>query len=408
MESRYGFWSKGLRLAAFWLLLLSFSTRAVAGSADDLSARLDKVVDDAINENKIVGTVVIVARDGQVIYQRAAGYADREAGTPVESNTIFRFASLTKPLVSVAIMRLVEWGFIRLDDPVSRFLPYFTPRLKNGDPATITIRQLLTHTAGLNYGFLELITGPYHLLKISDGLDDVHITLEENMRRLAEAPLLYTPGEDWGYSLATDVLGAVIERVMHVPLDSAIFELVTGPLFMIDTEFYATQPWRLATPYADGLLKPVRMTEPYELNYGIGKIVYSPGRATDPTAYGSGGGGAVGTARDYIRFLEGLRTGHMPILRKSTLDLMKQNATGDLNINLKGKGWGFGLGFAVLLDPEAADSPMHAGSIEWSGVYGNTWWVDPEAGLSVVVLTNTAIEGMTGKFPNNIKTEVYK
>ncbi|HTN82361.1 MAG TPA: serine hydrolase domain-containing protein, partial [Sorangium sp.] len=167
---------------------------AAAPRGDEpLQRRLDAVVEAATAEGRIVGAVVVVARDGQVVYRRAAGFADREAGRPVREDTVFRLASMTKPIVSAAALALVDAGALGLDDPVTKWLPSFSPRLADGRAATITVRHLLTHTAGLNYTFMEPPDGPYHRERVSDGLDQPGLSLEENLARIAKAPLLFEP-----------------------------------------------------------------------------------------------------------------------------------------------------------------------------------------------------------------------
>ncbi|MGE8355349.1 MAG: serine hydrolase domain-containing protein, partial [Microvirgula sp.] len=217
---------------------------------NDLSARIDLVIDQALRGQRLVGAVVLVAQDGRLRHQRAAGLADREAGRPMSADTLFRLASVSKPIVSTAAMVLVAQQRLALDAPVTRWLPDFQPRLADGAAARITPRQLLSHTAGLGYRFLEADSdGPYARAGISDGMDRSGITLAENLRRLAGVPLSYVPGSGWGYSLATDVLGALIERICNMPLAQAVRTLVTAPLGMDDTDFHAVDAGRLAAAY---------------------------------------------------------------------------------------------------------------------------------------------------------------
>jgi len=379
-----------------------------ASSRDSaLEARLDRVIAQAIDEHRIVGAVVIVAHRGTIVYREAHGLADREARRPMRVDTVHRLASLTKPLVGVAVLRLAEQGRLELDAPVTRWLPEFRPKLADGTRPTITLRQLLSHTAGLGYRFGEPPDGPYHRLGVSDGLDASGITLDDNLGRLAAAPLLAAPGTAWNYSLSYDVLGRVIEKVTRQDLETALRALVTGPLAMADTSFLAAHPERLATPYADGASEPVRMTGLHQQPFGASTVDFSPSRATDKTAYYSGGGGMVGTADDYIRFLEALRAGGAPLVSSSTAAQLGENAIGELQ-TFRGPGWGFGLIGAVLVDPAAAGEPGNAGSFDWGGAYGHSWWVDPSAEISVVALTNTAFEGMNGRFPRDLKAAVYE
>ena len=369
---------------------------------------LDAVMLDAVNSGYIVGATVIAAKDGEIVYRRAAGFADRETRRPMTENEVCRLASMTKPIVCVTALALIDDGRLGLEDPVTRWLPEFRPKLPDGREPVITVRHLLTHTAGLTYGFLEAEDGPYHRLGVSDGLDHSGLSLDENLRRIASAPLLFEPGTGWHYSVAIDVLGAVIERVSGMTLPDAVQRIVTGPLGMSSVRFVATADTVLATPYGDASPQPTRMTDPFSLRFGQSAIVYSPARAFDATAFPSGGVGMVGTAEDYLRFAEAIRTGGAGIIRPQTVVAMTSNAIGDLPVGAAGPGFGWGLGVAVLRDPAAAKSPVNAGAWNWSGVYGTNFWVDPAAGISVVALTNTAVAGMTGNFPIALRRAVYQ
>ncbi|NUP12826.1 MAG: beta-lactamase family protein [Polyangiaceae bacterium] len=371
-----------------------------------LEQRLDAVAQRAVDEHRIVGTVMVVAHRGEIVYRKAHGYADREAQQPMAVDTVHRFASLTKPIVAVALLRLADRGAVDLDAPVTNWLPEFRPRLADKTSPPITLRQLLTHTSGLGYRFAEPADGPYHKLGVSDGMDASGITLDENLRRLAEAPLLSAPGAAWNYSLSIDVLGRVIEKVTHQDLESAIRNLVTNPVGMKDTSFIATEPSRLATPYADGKPEPVRMTASFQNPFAASTVDFSPGRALDKGAYFSGGAGMVGTADDYLRLLEVLRTGGAPLLKEPTANALFDNAIGELD-TFRGPGWGFGLIGAVLVDPKLAKEHASAGSIDWGGAYGHTWSIDRAAELTIVVLTNTAFEGMIGKYPHEVREAIY-
>lgn len=337
------------------LVDVPFSSSGTVNRSNDapLADRLNLVIDRALARNRVVGTAILVARDGGIVFARAAGFADRENGQPVRADTIFRLASMTKPIVSAATLALAEQGKIHLDDPVTRWLPDFRPALSNGHRPTITVRHLLTHTAGLNYGFKESPDGPYHRVQVSDGLEQPGLAIDENLRRLASVPLLYPPGNIWHYSLAIDVLGEVVARASHASLPKMIAQLVTGPLAMKDTTFSVSDATRLATAYADAEPQPVRMNDP------------------------------------------------------ESIELMTKNAIGALPAPSLDPGWRFGLGFAVLEDPKPTASPRNPGSWRWGGVYGNSFWVDPAACLSVVALTNTAVAGMTGDFRDSVVRAVY-
>lgn len=360
-----------------------------------LGRRLDAAIDQAVSSGNIVGAVVLVARDGAVVYHRAAGFADREAKQPVTEDTIFRLASMTKPIVSAAALALVDEGKLRLEDPVAKWLPGFKPKLPNGKPAVITVRHLITHTSGIGYGFMQPPTGPYAKAKVSDGLGEPGLAWEENEKRLASVPLLFEPGAQFQYGLSIDVLGAVVSRAGGAPLGEVVRRTVTGPLDMKDTTFTVTEAQRprLAAPYADGT-PPKRMTEPYKMTGpGGAGITFSPARILDPKSYPSGGAGAAGTARDYLRFAEALRTGGAPVLKPETMQAMAQNQIGALKpFGQEGNAFGYGLG--IVLDPAAAKTPTGKGTLSWGGAYGTGFWVDPGAKLSVVIMTNNAASGM--------------
>lgn len=370
-----------------------------------LAARLDPILERAIAQQRIVGTVVMVARQGRVVYHRAAGFADREAGRAMQQDQLFRFASLTKPVVAVTALRLADQGQLDLQAPVSRYLPYFTTRLADGTPAVPTLAQLLSHTSGLHYGFGEERDGPYHQAGVSDGLDGATLTLEENLRRLAGVPLDFGPGSHWRYSLGLDVMGGVIAAATGLPLPAVVQREVSAPLALQDLTFHVTDPARLATAYRDGYPRPEPMSEPYLLPLPKGGILYSPARALSADAFASGGGGMQGSAGDYLAFLEALRQGKL--LQPASQRLFMEDQIPGLQRE-DAPGWGFSLGAAVLRDARLAKTPQTPGTLQWGGVYGNAWFIDPARELSVVILTNTAIAGMSGPFPDAIRDALYQ
>jgi CubicO group peptidase (beta-lactamase class C family) len=370
-----------------------------------LRQQVNRALESALAEHRIVGAVVLISRDGRMVYQRAIGMADREKRRPMTVNTIFRLSSVTKPIVSVAALKLIEQGKLSLNDPVSKWLPRFLPRLPNADVPEITIRELLTHTAGLGYKFQEKAGGPYHRANISDGFDDVRVGLDENLQHLANVLLLSEPGTEWRYSLSIDVLGAVIEKVSGQPLPSAIAELVTRPLGMRDTAFSVKQADRLAVPYYNADPAPKPMADPQAIPFGDGELVYSPSRALEAQPYPSGGAGMVGTAPDILRLLESVRKGGAPVLNESSAKSMMMNQIGKLPGPMPGTQFGFG--GAVVTNPAEAQAPYSPGTWTWGGIYGHTWFVDPAQNLTVVLLTNTALEGMMGKLTVDLRNAVY-
>ena len=382
---------------------------ANAVATDPMQARIDAALDSAINEQRLVGAVVLVARRGEVTYRRAVGLADREASLAMRPDALFRLSSVTKPITSAAALALVAQGRIGLDDPIARWLPEFQPTLADGTRVAITVRQLLSHTAGLGYGFLEAQGGgAYSRAGVCDGLENAPLSLEENIRRLATAPLLYRPGTDWGYSIATDVLGALIERVTETGLAEAIEQLVSKPLGLTDTRFQVVDRSRLTAAYLNAEPAPRRMqgVEVIEVFENTAGIRMDADRVLDDNAYASGGSGMVGTAGEFLVLLETLRQGGGALMPASLVKELGSVQTGQLELaNWPGRG--FGLGFTVLTDPQAAQTPESVGTWRLGGAFGHSWFVDPAQQLSVVAFTNTAFEGMFGQFTVDLCNAVY-
>lgn len=370
-----------------------------------VSSRLDSVIDRAVEERRLVGAVVLVGRGGRLVYRHAAGFADRESRLPMTDANIFLLASIAKLVVATAAMLLVERGELRVEDPVTRWLPQFAPRLPSGEAPVITIHHLLTHSAGLTYAFMDAAGQEYRRLGVSDGIDAPGPSLAENLHRIAAAPLVYAPGSGWCRSLSSDVLGAVLEAICRRTLPEVIAELVTDPLEIRDMGFRIVDPSRLVTHYADGSPEPVRMSALHTVRYGSASIQFAPRRLFDPRAYPSGGAGIAGTAHDVFRFLEALRQDGA-LLQPHTIARMMTAHVGP-HVQAEGPGWGCGYGGAVLVDPVAAASPQGAGSFQWGAVYGHKVFVDRMNQLTVVALTNTAFEGMSGRFTIELRDAVY-
>ncbi len=374
----------------------------------DVTSRLDAVVEPAIAEGRIVGAVVLVARDGEVVYERAAGFADREARKPVTCDTLFRIASFTKLIVSAAAMALVEHGVLALDEPVTRWIPEFQPALPDRRVPVITARHLLNHTAGLRYRMGEPQGGAYDRADVSDGMDQPGLSIDENLRRVASVPLSFEPGTAWAYSVAHDVLGEVLSRAAGESLPELVRWLVLRPLGMASTAFDVVDRSRLAIPYADEESRPVRMNEALHviLLQESMELRLSPARAFDRASYPSGGTGLISTARDFLTFLEALRNGGAPILSRASVAAMTSNAIGDVPADGRVDGWRFGFGTAVHTGTSAREMHLSPKSWEWGGVYGNRYWVDPQRRISAVALTNTAIAGMSGAFPEALRAAI--
>lgn len=366
-----------------------------AFSAERLS-RVDRAIQQYVDENRIAGAVVLVLRDGQPVYERAIGWSDKEAGRRMANDTIFRIASQTKALTSVAILSLVEEGKIGLNTAVSTFIPSFgkttVASRKDGGltfvPANrpITIRDLLTHTAGISYGTQNEVAALYEAEGLGPAAGYGWYTADkdepvcETMERLGSMPFVAQPGEAWVYGYNTDILGCVVERASGVPLDEFVRTRITGPLGMKDTRFFlpAEQRERLAAVYSSG--SDGRMTRAPEGPKGQGNYIEGPRKSF------SGGAGLLSTARDYARFLEMIRNGGelagVRILAPRTVALMATNQVGSLH---SATGLGFGLGFQTT-DRFGANGLDPQGAFGWAGAYGTIYRVDPEARLVLVMM----------------------
>ena len=348
----------------------------------DLATRVDGAINAALGA-RIVGCVVLVNRHGNVVFARAAGFADREAGRAMGRDAVFRLASITKPVVAACVLRMVDLGLIGLQDPVTRFLPDFRPLSPDGVERPITIHQLLTHTSGLTYAG----SGSY-----PRGLSGPLIPLDEVMRQIAAEPLAFAPGMAWEYGMSIDVLGAVVAAVNGSDVAGAVARHVTGPLGMADTLFGVADPARLAQPYRDGP-PPVRM----EGEVVVSDTPFSVPRILQPAPQ-SGGAGMAGTADDVMRLLEALRGDFLsPGLREAAF----ANQIGALR---RGDSKRFGYLGAITVEP---GTPMPLGAADWGGAWGHNWIVDPASETVIVVCTNTTYEGCNGPFREEVAAAVF-
>ena len=367
----------------------------------DMATRLDAAVKRALAENRIVGAVLIVRKDGRLVYETAQGLADREAGRAMTPDTIFRLSSLTKPIVAATILALADEGRLAPDDLVTRFLPDFRPQLADGSAPDVTIHHLLTHTSGLSSATILSAD------EQAAGVNRWRLGADEILARLAALPLLFAPGTGWSYGPGIDVLGAIAGKLVGGRPGDAIRRYVTDPLRMTDSRFGVTDPTRLAAAYADGANGPVLMGDPHAIpNQWGGMTTYDPGRIFDAEAFQSGGGGMAGTAGDFMSLLETLRTGGGAILRPETVQAGLSNQTPQL-AHAQGPGWRFGYFGTWLDDPALAESPAPRGTNRWGGIYGHNWFIDPVNGLSVLSMSNTGLEGSDGAYREEVRNAVY-
>ena len=374
----------------------------------NMTQRIDAALASALNEKRIVGAVIAVMKEGELVHFKPYGLADREAGKPMTEDAIFRLASISKPIVTAAAMRMIELGKFALDTPVTDFLPDFKPKSPDGSTPTITIRHLLTHTAGLSYDFLQPPEGPYNTIPVSAGIDG-DFTMEDNLARMVRAGLTFPPGAAWLYSVATDVLGAVMAKAEGTDVEGAVQKYVTGPLRMTDTSFYVTDAARLVQPYSNAVPEPVRIGDNFKQPFvpGCAPINLGTSRAFNRNAFQGGGGCMNGKALDVVRMLDAVRAGGAPILSKETTQQMMSNQIGPLRILFDPTGnTAFGFGGSILLDPAASGSALSPGSWQWGGVWGHSWFVDPTRKLTILNLTNTTLEGMAGQLPGDVQRAV--
>ncbi len=372
-------------------------------------ARLDRITQTYqgyVDRGELPGAVLLIARENQIVYLKAVGFQDRDKKIPMKTDAIFRLASMTKPIVSVAAMILVEEGKLDLLAPVSKYLPEFAG-LKVGveapDPATgkpaltlaaqkrpMTVQDLMRHTSGLVYGQFgdKLVHHAYRDAKIGDRGD----SLAEMVAKLSKLPLAHQPGEVWEYSVSTDVLGRVVEVVSGIELDRFVAERITGPLKMNATDFYVHEPnlARLAEAQKPPAGSNARMP---------------PDVAKKPKLL-SGGGGMVSSVGNYFHFCEMLLNlgefGDARVLAPRTVALMTSDAlppgigyseralttTGDI-APTPAMGQGFGLGFAVRTEPGRNPLPGSVGNYYWTGAWGTTFWIDPAEKLIAIQMIQT-------------------
>jgi len=391
-----------------------------------ISGRLDRIGAVGrryVDAGKLPNAIVQVAKGGDIVYTDVYGVSDVETGAPVAEDSIFRFFSMTKPITSVVLMQLYEEGVFLLEDPVHRWLPamakqsVFTggsDQAPQTRPATrrMSIRDVLTHTSGLTYGFMRQhpVDAMYREQRLGDFVKPDY-NLDGFIERLANMPLLFDPGTSWNYSVSTDVCGALIEKMTGRKLGEAFAERVFEPLGMVDTGF-SVRPGEEA-----------RFTTNYVPSPDGGMIGFDPAATSaylQPPEFESGGGGLVSTLADYQRFCDmvlnaGELDGHRIIGRK-TLDYMGKNHLPDgkllnelgqsLFAEVAMEGMGFGLGFSTVEDAAANGAVCSVGELAWGGAASTAFWVDPEEDLTVIFLTQL-LPSSTYPLRRELRSAVY-
>jgi CubicO group peptidase (beta-lactamase class C family) len=363
------------------------------------SAALDRIpaaLQRYIDSSKMAGAVIVVARHGKLAYIRAVGRMDVDSATPMRTDAIFRIQSMTKPIVSVAVMRLVERNEMSLDDPVTKYIPAFASTVAYASgPASapifrkpervLTIRDLLRHTSGITYGVFSETPADSIFRGHSPFIPS--LTLEQAADSLTRLPLAFSPGTKWSYGYSVDVLGRIVEIVSHRTLDRYLDEEIFRPLKMTETAHHARPEWEARIPWVytvtpTGLQKPATLLTAGYLP--TGKLL-------------GGGGGLLSTANDYLRFAQMLLNGGeldgVRILKRETIAMMTRNQLPpsipliENPLLLVSPGYGFGLGFAVLVDSAKSGLPGNAGMYRWWGINNTYFWIDPKTDLIAMVLT---------------------
>jgi CubicO group peptidase (beta-lactamase class C family) len=371
------------------------------GLSSERLARIGAVLRADVERGRIPGAVVLVARKGRIAYLEAVGFRDKTAGAPMTPEAIFRLASMTKPMVTVAAMTLYEEGLLFPSDPVSKYLPAFS-KLQVGvervEPGTgksvvytvppereMLIQDLMRHTSGLTYGNRGT-TAIHKMYPESSNVSSQTLTMDEFIERLAKTPLLYQPGTTWEYGLSTDVLGRVVEVVSGKPLAQFLEERIFQPLKMTDTGFLVSAA------------KRSRIAQPLPAHPDTGKAYTVPDPSV-PRKFDCGGGCAVSTAPDYARFaqmllnrgvLDGAR-----VLSPKIIDYMTSDHLGSSisrgNAYIAGPGYTWGLGFAVRQEKGIAPIAGSAGDFFWPGAFATYWWADPKEEMIVVSMMQSPL-----------------
>ncbi|AGA78590.1 serine hydrolase domain-containing protein [Echinicola vietnamensis] len=388
---------------------LSEAAPRSVGMSDERLKKISNMLQEEVSKGNIPGAVALIAKDGKIVYHEAFGQADNQASEKMETNSIFRIASQTKAITSTAVMMLWEEGKFQLDDPISKYIPEFEdPQVLAGFkyadttyttvPADneITIRHLLTHTSGLGYGVIdrdERMKMIYHKAGITDLFTTKPITIGESVRKLAELPLHFTPGEQYSYSEGLDVLGYFVEVISGQPYDEFLKEHIFDPLGMEDTWFYLPEDKadRLVTVQhkMNGEWQPYPVTF-YDTEYPV------KGAKT----FFSGGAGLSSTAKDYATFLQmylnGGELNGVRLLSRTTVRSIMGNQTGAL---FGGDGQYYGLAFGVVTaEGEASGGMGSEGTFDWGGYFNTQYFADPKEQVIGVLMKQTQepVDDQTG------------
>ena len=393
-----------------------FATPKEVGMISDSLVKIEKMVMDFVDAKKYPGAVTLIAKNGKIVYESEIGWSDSLRTEPYRKDHLFRLASMTKPIVSLAAMQLIEAGKIKLDDPVGNYIPTFkeTTILQSFNPAdsswtsspsvsTPTIRQLLTHTSGVPYGF----TSPnvYQIILAKNGIPDLNtflpMTAKETMSKVGNIPLAFEPGTRWMYGLNTDVLGRVVEVASGKDLDDYIREKITEPLGIKMLDFYFNDS------LSNKLTKAFMPTPTGKITQipNVQQLFYIPNYPTEGAkTYHSGGGGMTGTARDYFLFCQAMldngKLNGTTLLKAETAESMHQNQLDSLKFR---PGLEFGFGFDVAKNhPRKPD-----GAYGWGGAFSTIFWIDQVNDLIVIQLRQVLRSPFNGDINAKLEKIVY-
>lgn len=389
------------------------------GFSTERLQRIDKTIAEWVSDSRLNGAVALIIRNGKIIYHKAFGYDDLEKTKPLRTDHIFRIASQTKAITSVAVMMLYEEGKFLLDDPVSRYIPEFAKqqvldKFNEADssyttvPARseITIRQLLTHTSGI--GYAQIGTKEMNAIYAKAGLHcgigpEYGRLLSADMKILGKLPLMHQPGEKFSYGLNTDLLGYLVEVISGMSLDQFFRQRIFEPLGMKDTYFFLPEPKksRLVNVYREENKKLVHPGE---------KIIYNGFFVTDypklPGTYFSGGAGLSSTTMDYAIFLQMLLNGGAyngrQLLSRHTVRMMTMNQIGDISRGANK----FGLGFGITTERGSSFLPTPEGVFDWGGAFSTTYWADPKEKI-IGIFYRQLWSSTFGEIANKFKVLVY-
>jgi CubicO group peptidase (beta-lactamase class C family) len=399
-------WWAALVVAWVPVALLAQAGPESLGMSAERLGRIRPALQAYVDSGQVAGAVTLLLRDGHIVALDTVGWADREARAPMRSTTIFRIASMSKAITSVAAMMLVEDGKLLLSDPIARYLPAFSRMrvlVSAADssrgtrdslvPADrdITVHDLLTHRAGITYVFADdSPTQPYYLRAgVHDGIAEGEGTIAQMVDLIAAQPLAFQPGTKYLYGLNTDVLGRLIEVVSGMSLERFLSQRIFAPLQLRDTRFWVPDAdvARIAVPYTQDSAGRLRPMDPLQR---FGHTLVGGKGTRGSRTYFSGGAGLYSTAPDYARFLQMLANGGeldgVRLLAPTTIALMTASATGDLEPPPFGQAAGFGLGFEVVTDLGQYGMHGSVGRYAWGGAYGSTFWVDPKQRLVGVMM----------------------